>query len=350
MAGPDVTIEPRDPWMSASKPNEPSRATINRHIEAVYRPFAMLAAVRLDVFTALKDGPRTVEDLALALELNAVKLEPLLYALVMADLLLVEDGRFANTVEADHYLVAGQPHDIGRKIAYYAERWAADLKTAESIRTGVPQGKLDYSSMSDSELTVFYDASHAAAMATGRQLAATHDLCHFGRLLDVAGGSAGLAIAVCQLCPALQATVVDLATVTPITQRFVDEARMDGRVTVSTLDVVDRAPEGRYDVAVMANLIQVLAPDQARRALRNVGAVLEPRGVLFIIGWVLDDNQLSPPQIAASNFAFLNIYDEGRAFTEAAHRAWLLEAGFATFERRLLPSGGSIIRAEKAAS
>ena len=334
--------------MNVSKPSEPSRATINRHLNAVYPPFAMLAGVRLNVFTALKNGPMTVEDVAQALEVGAFKLEPLLYALVMADLLAVKDGRFANTAEADHYLVQGRPNYIGHKIAYYAERWAADLKTAESIQTGIPQGKLDFTSMLDSQLIAFYNSGHSAAMAAGRQLAETYDLCSFGSLLDVAGGSGGLAIEACQRCPELQATVIDLPTVTPITQRFVDEACMDGRVKVSSLDVVDRAPEGRYDVAVMANLIQVLARDQARRALRNVGRALVPRGVLFIIGWVLGDSQLSPPEIAASNFAFLNIYDEGRAFTEAAHRAWLLEAGFTTFERTLLPSGESIIRAEKA--
>ncbi len=334
--------------MSASKPKELSRATIERHLNAVYPSFAILAGVRLDVFTALKIGPMTTEDLAQALGVNAFKLETLLYALVMADLLAVKNGRFANTAEADHYLVQGRPNYIGRKIAYYAERWAADLKTAESIRTGVPQGKLDFTSMSDSQLSAFYNSGHSAAMATGRQLAETYNLCSFGSLLDVAGGSGGLAIEACQRCAELQATVIDLPTVTPITQRFVDEARMDGRVKVSSLDVVDRAPEGRYDVAVMANLIQVLARDQARRALRNVGRALVPRGVVFIIGWVLDDSQLSPPEIAASNFAFLNIYDDGRAFTEAEHRAWLVEAGFTTFERTLLASGESIIRAERA--
>jgi hypothetical protein len=334
--------------MSALKPNKPSRATIDRHLDAVYPSFAILAGVRLDVFTALKNGPLTAEELAQALEVSAFKLETLLYALLMADMLVLNDGRFANTAEADHYLVQERPNYIGHKVAYYAERWAADLKTAESIRTGIPQGKLDFTSMSDSQLTAFYNSGHSAAMARGRQLAEAYDLCSFGSLADVAGGSGGLAIGACQRCPELQATVIDLPTVTPITHHFVDEARMDGRVRVSSLDVVDRAPEGRYDVAVMANLIQVLARDQARRALLNVGTALVPRGVLFVIGWVLDDSQLSPPEIAASNFAFLNIYDEGRAFTEAAHRTWLVEAGFTTFERRLLPSGESIIRAEKA--
>ncbi len=76
-------------------------------------------------------------------------------------------------------------------------------------------------------------------------------------------------------------------------------------------------------------------------------APLVPQGSIFIIGEVLDDSRQPPPKIAAANFAFANIYDEGRAFTVAEHRAWLAEAGVTSFERRLLPSGESIIRTEK---
>lgn len=335
--------------MTVSKPSEPSRATIDRHVNAVYLPFAMLAGVQLEVFTALKTGPMSVEDLARKLEVSADKLEPLLYALVMGELLTVDERRFANSAEADLYLVQGRPGYIGRKIAQYADRWAGDLKTADSIRTGIPQRKIDYSSMPDAELSAFYHASHAPAQAVGRQLADAYDLSGIRSLLEIAGGSGGLVIELCQRYPDLQATVIDLPRVTPITRGFVQEAGLDDRITVSSLDIVMQLPEGRYDAAVMVNLIQVLAQDRARRALCNVGQALAPGGTLFIVGWVLDDGQLSPPEIARSNFAFLNIYDEGRAFTEAAHRAWLAEAGFSTVERRLLPNGKSIIKAEKGA-
>ncbi len=76
-------------------------------------------------------------------------------------------------------------------------------------------------------------------------------------------------------------------------------------------------------------------------------AALVPQGSIFIIGEVLDDSRQPLPQIAAANYAFVNIYDEGRVFTEAKHRAWLAEAGFTTFDRTLLPSGERIIRTEK---
>ena len=65
----------------------------------------MLAGMQLDVFTPLKDGAMTAEQLADSLGVKAEKLSPLLYALVAAELLTVEGERFANTAEADQFLV-----------------------------------------------------------------------------------------------------------------------------------------------------------------------------------------------------------------------------------------------------
>jgi len=79
--------------------------TIEKLSSAVYPAFAMVAGMQLDVFTPLKDGPLSVEDIAAALAVNPHKLRPLLYALVAAGLLTVQDERFANTPEAAHFLV-----------------------------------------------------------------------------------------------------------------------------------------------------------------------------------------------------------------------------------------------------
>ena len=61
---------------------------------AVYPSFAMLAGMELDLFTPLKDGPMTCEQIAQALSVRSDKLKPLLYALVAARLLTVEEDFF----------------------------------------------------------------------------------------------------------------------------------------------------------------------------------------------------------------------------------------------------------------
>ena len=68
--------------------------TIVRHANAVFGPMAMLAAMELDLFSALGDGPATAAEIAAAIDADPERLVLLLYALVSAEMLTVEDGVF----------------------------------------------------------------------------------------------------------------------------------------------------------------------------------------------------------------------------------------------------------------
>jgi cyclopropane fatty-acyl-phospholipid synthase-like methyltransferase len=148
--------------------------------------------------------------------------------------------------------------------------------------------------MSDEELGAFFRGLHAGALATGRQLATAYNFERFRSLLDVGGGSGGVSIAACQNCHDLKATVLELPRVAAIAQNMVRESKLEDRVQVIVADILQRAPEGRFDVAVLRSLIQVLGPESARRALRNVGEAINRGGWLFIVGHVLEDNCLAP--------------------------------------------------------
>jgi ubiquinone/menaquinone biosynthesis C-methylase UbiE len=325
----------------------PRPETIEKLANAVYPSFAMLAGMQLDLFTPMKDGPMSAEQLAEALGVRPDKLKPLLYALVVAGLLTVKDDRFSNTPETNHFLVRGRPTYRGGTHEGFLRRWNAALKTEQTIRTGSPQARIDFSAMSGEEAESNYRGLHAEAVAAGRDLVMRYDFSSYHRLLDVGGGSGGLAITVAEACPHLRATVADFPTVTPVTRRYLEAAGITDRVEVQTADAVNGPLIGSFDVAVLARLIQVLSPDQARRALKNVSRVIEPGGTIYILGQVIDNSRISPLQTVGVNLFFLNAYDEGQAYTEQEHRDWLTKAGFEGFQRIILPNGSSIIRARK---
>ena len=325
-------------------------ATILRHAYGIYPPLAMLAGMQLDLFTPLKDGPMTAAALAKALSLPTDKLRPLLYALVHAELLtLVEGHRFANTPEADVYLVRDREAYLGSAHELYSDLWGAALTAGLSIRANRPQVKHDFSEMSEEKLGAFFRGLHSGALATGRYLTTTYNFAPLRNLLDVGGGSGGVCIAACQNCRDLRGTIIELPKVAPIAHAMVREAKLANRVEVLAADIVERAPDGQFDVAVLRNLIQVLGPDAARRVLRNVGQVIERGGYLFIVGHVLQDSRLAPSEAVYLNLAFLSVYDDGQAHTEREHRTWLAEAGFADIDVRYSagPGGASIVSARK---
>lgn len=321
---------------------------ILRILQSVYPPFAMIAGMQLDLFTPLKDNPMTVEQIASALGVRPAKLKPLLYALVVAGLLNVEGELFVNTDTANRFLVRGSPCCMVDCHELYSDLWKAVLKTADSIRTGVPQAKYDYSNMSNDELEQFFRGEHPEAVSAGRDLVASYDLSSYHTLLDVGGGSGGLAIAITEAYPHIQATVVDLSTVIPITRRFIEEANASDKIQVMAADMLCDALPGSYDIATLFSLIQVLSPDNARRMIRNVGKVVNPGGVIFIGGsGIIDNSRTSPPEKVGINLVFVNLYDDGQAYTEQEHRDWLSEGGFGDVERIRLSEGRSIIAARK---
>src|SRR5688572_25467070 len=145
----------------------PKLETINRLAGAVHASFAMLAGMQLDLFTPLKDGPLEVEQLATTLGVDVSKLRPVLYLLVRAGLLTVDEGRFSNTPEANHFLVRGSPAYMGSVHELWSELWSAELRTAESVRSGKAAAKKDFAVMSRDELETFFRGIQAGAGAPG---------------------------------------------------------------------------------------------------------------------------------------------------------------------------------------
>lgn len=329
------------------KDPEPKPVTIQKLGSAAYPAFAMVAGMELDLFTPLGKGPMTAEQLAVSLGVKPAKLSQLLYALVAADLLTVENGLFANSPEADYFLVQGKPTYLGARHTFYTARYREAMQTVASIRTGSPQAKIDFAALPPETMEKYLRGLHPTTKATGRDLVGRFDFSQYRHLLDVGGGSGGLALAIAADCPQLRVTVVDLPSVVPVTQRFVEEEGMSERVEVVASDVVQGTLTGSYDVAVLRAFIQVLSPANARRALKNLIGVLQPGGRIHVIGQVLDDSRLSPSETVAFNLVFLNVYDEGQAYTEHEYRTWLAEAGFVEVERTSFEAGQSLITARK---
>jgi ubiquinone/menaquinone biosynthesis C-methylase UbiE len=321
--------------------------TIDSLADAVFPAMAMLAGMKLDVFSPLKNGPLTAGEIAAEIGVPPRQLGPLLYALVEANLLVVETDRFSNTDEAARFLVKGAPGYVGARHLSFSRQWPGLVKTADSIKSDSPQARLDFSTLSPEELENFYSGSYAAAVSAGKRLVDRYDFSAYRRLVDVAGGSGGVAIGITESCPTIQATVVDLPSTIPHTQKYLDTADASGRIGVQAANVVEGPFPGSYDVAVLKSFIQVLSADHARSALRHVNQSMEPGGTLYILGVILDDSRLTPSYAVKSNLNYLNIYDEGRAYTEGEYRDWLEEAGFVFLERVVVQDGTSIIQARK---
>lgn len=319
------------------------------HLNGYFSAVAVLAAMQLDLFTPLRHGPRTCDELANDLAVDPRRLRMLLTTLASTGLVTLSHHRVANSSVAAEFLVKGQPKYMGGSHELYSDLFSAALTTTQSIRSGAPQSEHDSESLPDSQLRAGLRGLNAGATAQGRMIARDQRFERFETILDVGGGGAGFAMGACEVCPNLSAQVIELPRVAEIAQELVEAAGLATRIKAISHDIAAAPLREAYPAAVVRNVLQVLSPERAKNVLENVGRSLQPNGEVFVIGQMLDDDLTGPPGALAFNLVFLNIYRDGEAYPEASYRAWLASANFVNIQRRQLTGSSlSLITAQRA--
>ncbi len=333
--------------MSSTNLTSSYRLAVDQIRLDVIRAMALNAALQLDLFTSLAEGPLTAEELSTALGVKTRRLKILLCQLVVSEFLEFHDTRFSNAPISAELFVKGRPDYYGGIHGLWTDMFTAMLKTADSITADEPKAKIDFEKMSQGELETFLKGIHGMAEAAGRSLAEKSLFTQVSNIVDVGGGSGGVAIGLCKEHQHLHATVIDLPSVVPIAEDMADQAGVSDRVTGLVGDIIAEPISGKYDVATARALFQVLSEEQCQVAAHNIAAALPSGGLLFIIGHITDDNGLAPEVTVGMNVFFLNVFEYGQAYRESEYRTWLENAGFTDIVRSPFVAGNSLISAKK---
>lgn len=327
-------------------PGTEDLSLIDNHTFSYILSAAMLTGIKLDIFTQLDNNPKSADALAKIINVNKEKLVLLLFILVKAGLLAVQQDIFSNTNEAQKYLVREKPDYKGNMISMML---GAIQKSDESIRSGIPQSKFNFNVFPEDILFKIFQEMHPGLLESGKRLMEKVEFNKYKHLLDIAAGSGGLSITACQEYPNLEASVVELSNIVPVTKKFISASGVSDRIKVIECDIIEDYPKGKYDIAVMHYFIQVISPEMAQKSLKNVFKALEPGGTLLIVGKVLDNTRIFPLQSVLFNLLFLNLYDDGQAYTEEEYTKWLSDAQFIDIKinNNLPPIGDALITAVK---
>lgn len=306
---------------------------IERLTESAFDAFALLAGADLSIFTALSGRSASAEELASDLGIDASKLGPLLHALVVADLLDQADGRFSNRPEAERYLVRSSPDFIGDRHLIWADLWQAALQTADTVRTGIPQAEHDFTRMTPEEQSAYFRGLHPRALQSGRNFARSVDLSAYRSLLDVGCGSGGFVCGIAEANSQIDISATDLPAVLPIAHRFIAEAGHEDRIQLCATNVLNGPVTGSYDAVVLKNFLQVFSEGDARKILTHVQDAIAPRGHLYMLGDILENDRSAPTDSVRINLGLINLYCGGQAYTIGEYETWLVEAGYAEVTR-----------------
>jgi len=211
------------------------------------------------------------------------------------------------------------------------------------------EGTLAIRQVEQASLTAFLRGMIPFAMATGRALGRQFDFSQIGSIVDVGGGSGAALAGLMEQHAAMRGTLFELPGVARAAAGLLDDFPCRDRIGIETGNITTEPLQGRHDAALLRALVQVLAPEDAARAIRHAIAGLRPGGHIYITGsGILNDDRLTPAAGVFLNVTLMNFYPSGRSYTTSEHIGWLTAAGCIDPIQTTLRGGSEVIRATKA--
>lgn len=304
----------------------------------------LMAAVRLGLFEALRDAPRTGSEVAGALNLDSESTTLVLRTLVFADYLKQEGDRYALSPLARDNLIAGAPRDLTGFLEWNYWQWDMVAGLEELLRTG--RGVDFHHTLTDPAGWASYQKGMLEVARFDAAFLAERVPVPKGarRLLDIAGSHGLLGAALCRRHPPLTSTVIDLPQALPTAETLARQAGHADVVSHRPGDITRDAFEPEHDVALLANALHHFDPATNRDLLNRVWAALNPGGTVAI--WEIESADRSRPAGEGDGATlFFRLTSTAACYHGTEYAAWLGEAGFTDVRiiRRPLPPRGVLI-------
>lgn len=315
---------------------------------------ALMAAVKLDLFTALDRGPEQgleIERLAADLKLNPRALGMLGSALT-AQNFLERDGEILRLTEPSRrWLSADRPDYLGYLILHFSHILTNWTKLYEAVRSGrQPVGDKGETVPEDEWREAFLMAMFNAASHQADQVAASLDLSDRSRLLDLGGGPGTYAVHFCLRYPNLKATVFDQPGTEKFARATFERFGLRERVDFVGGDFLSSPLPGGFDAAWLSQVLHGESPAEAAMLVRRGAEALKPGGLLAVQEFIVDDDRRGPALSTLFSLNMLVQTEGGQSYTEAEIRAMMSAAGLGDIKRvpADLPPGCGILAGLKA--
>jgi hypothetical protein len=305
----------------------------------------LLAAVEMDVFTALGDRKMTGEDLGKALKLNPRGIYDFFDTLVSMKF-LERDGdgpqaKYSNSKETAMFLDKNKPSYIGGILEMGSQRlyrfWS-DLP--EALRTGKPQNEVKHSQKPMFEelyddlprLEQFMAAMLGISRSNFEALANKYDFSKYKTLCDVGGATGILSILVAKKFPHIKCKSFDLPKVEPITRKHIQKEKLEDRIQVVSGDFFkDKLPQA--DVITMGLILHDWNLQNKKHLIRLAYDALPKGGALIAIENLIDDARRENTFGLLMSLNMLIEFGDAFDYTFADFQGWCKEIGFTRFEK-----------------
>ena len=296
-------------------------------ITAYRLPRVLIAALEMNLFTAIGRDAWTIPDLARDVKVSERGLAILCRNLAMAGVLKKQGETYANSRLGATALNAHHPAYRGDYLRLITSHWADWGRLLESVKSGLP---LDHDEPDEPDYRRrFTWAMHHRTLETAPKIAAQIDLRGARTLLDLGGGPGTYAMAFLVKNPRLLATVCDRPAALDVAKEIASTHKAGARLSYLPLDVMTEDIPGTYDVIWYSNVLHIYSPKDNQALFRRALAALNPEGRLLIQDAFLHDRKgLFPEEASLFAVSMLLFTESGNTYSAGETRAWLTDAGF----------------------
>ena len=311
----------------------------------------LLTGIEKRVFTRLSES-KSAKELAEEMETDPRTTEKFLNVLVALGLLAKSDIKYANTVDAETFLVEGKSHYIGNLVRITVGSNLLLSHLDEVLKNG---GSLQATSEEHTfgEVHLLGHAEWALCLELPiifDTLKNVPEFVNSKRILDLGGAHGVYSMAFAQKNPMSEVTLFDQPHVIEFAKHFIAKYGMDDRIKLIAGDFNTDDIGNGYDLVFVSHVFYQKKGIES--VLDKIYDSLHENGVVILNHWVVNENRTSP-RISVLFDLYISIMSRDyHCYTVNEYLNLLKEAGFSKvriFDIQIPPSPSMLIVGKKEA-
>ena len=322
----------------------PSPALVFDTLFAYQRTAALRAAIELDLFRAVGEGPGDLASLAKRCASSERGVRILCDFLTIGGFLSKAEAAYTLTPTSAMFLDPRSPACVASTARFLGNPMVQQPfdRLAEVVRNG--RSVLPGQGSVEPENPAWVEFAHSMAPMMAPMAAPLGRIVLDGSqgemaVLDIAAGHGLFGIEVAKQNAQARVVAVDWAAVLEVARANARRAGVEERYETRPGNAFEVDYGGPYDVALLTNFLHHFDPPTCVTLLRKVHAALKPGGRVAALEFVPNEDRVSPPMAAAFSLTMLATTPSGDAYTLSELSAMYREAGFDGVAGHPVPTG-----------
>ena len=332
----------RQALISLSKKMYPANVVISEHIQYFWLLSCIRVAAELNIAEILKNGPKTIEEIAQLSGTHSESLHRVMRALASQGIFRKNrDNRFANT-SLSKPLMDGKG-SLRNMIMHHLGKlnWSVFNEILYTVKTGKDafskvNGKriYDYLSEQEEESALFDKSMTDLTDFSIEPLLNSYDFSGYKTIADIGGGEGLLLANILFKHKNTQGILIDLPAGLNNSQMIFEKYGVTDRVRIIPGNFFESVPE-MADAYIVKNIIPNWSDEEGVMILTNIRQVLPDNGKILLIEMVLEeDNRPSYGKII--DIQMMVCMQDGKERTRKEFRAIIEKAGLKI--KRIVPT------------